>query len=68
MDSPGCARPVGLALVNSIGHIWKLFDDELEAVHSFFPDRAVKPFDILSVIQYQDNRNSDLGIPFAGTC
>ncbi len=38
-----------------------MFDDELEAVNSFFPDRAVKPFDILSVIQYQDNRNSDLG-------
>jgi anti-sigma B factor antagonist len=31
-----------------------LFDDEQEAVNSFFPDRAIKPFDILRFVEQQD--------------
>jgi anti-sigma B factor antagonist len=28
-----------------------VFDDETEAVNSFFPDREIKRFDILSFVQ-----------------
>ena len=32
---------------------------EQDAVNSFFPDRALKRFDILSFVQHEDDRNSD---------
>jgi anti-sigma B factor antagonist len=47
---------------------FEFFDNEQEAVNSFFPDRAVKPFDILNFIQHKDDRNSELGVRSAETC
>ncbi|MGO4879685.1 MAG: STAS domain-containing protein [Bryobacteraceae bacterium] len=46
---------------------FELFDDEQEAVNSFFPDRAVKRFDILNFVQHKDDGNSDLGVRSATT-
>jgi anti-sigma B factor antagonist len=33
-------------------------DDEQDAVSSFFPDRALKPFDILSFVQHEAGRDT----------
>ena len=34
-----------------IDTIFEVFDDEIDAVNSFFPDREIKRFDILSFVQ-----------------
>lgn len=47
-----------LFLLTKLALAFEFFDDEQEAINSFFPDRAVKPFDILSFIQHKDQRNS----------
>jgi anti-sigma B factor antagonist len=38
---------------------FEFFDDEQEAVNSFFPDRDMQRFDVLDFVQHQDGRNSD---------
>jgi anti-sigma B factor antagonist len=48
-----------LFLLTKLALAFEFFDDEHEAVNSFFPDRAVKDFDILNFIQRQGNRNPD---------
>ena len=48
-----------LFLLTKLAIAFAFFDDEQEAVNSFFPDRAVKPFDILNFIQHKDDRNSN---------
>lgn len=57
-----------LFLLTKLALAFEFFDDEQEAVNSFFPDRAVKAFDILNFIQHQGDRASDLGIRSAGNC
>jgi len=63
-----------LALVNSIGRIWsflltklaiafEFFDDEQDAVNSFFPDRALKRFDLLEFVQHEDDRSANIPVP-----
>ena len=37
---------------------FEFFDDEQEAVNSFFSDRALKPFDVLDFVQHQHVRGS----------
>ena len=37
----------------------ELFDDEQDAVNSFFPDQALKRYDILNFVQHEDGRGSD---------
>ena len=61
----------GLPLLNvnrthlTLFHLTKLaiafefFDDQRDAVNSFFPDRAVKPFDVLDFVQYEDDANRE---------
>ncbi|MGA3075229.1 MAG: STAS domain-containing protein [Bryobacteraceae bacterium] len=49
-----------LFLLTKLALAFEFFDDEQEAINSFFPDRAVKPFDILSFIQHKDQGNSIL--------
>jgi len=46
-------RNIELLLLTKLTTIFELFNDETDAVNSFFPDRAVKHFDILSFIQGQ---------------
>jgi len=45
-----------LFLLTKLAIAFEFFDDEQEAVNSFFPDRAVKPFDILSFVQHKGDR------------
>lgn len=44
-------RHVELLVLTKLTTVFELFDDELEAVNSFFPERQVRKFDILSFVQ-----------------
>ncbi len=44
-------RNMELLVMTKIDTIFEVFDDETEAVNSFFPGRAVKRFDILSFVK-----------------
>jgi anti-sigma B factor antagonist len=44
-------RNMELLVMTKIDTIFEVFDDETEAVNSFFPGRAVKRFDILSFVR-----------------
>lgn len=57
-----------LFLLTKLALAFELFDDEQEAVNSFFPDRAVKRFDILNFVQHRDDRDSDLAVRSEETC
>ncbi len=48
-----------LFLLTKLAIAFEFFDDEQDAVNSFFPDRALKRFDILSFVQHEDGRDSD---------
>jgi len=44
-------RSLELLLLTKIDTIFEVFDDETEAVNSFFPEREIRRFDILSFVQ-----------------
>ena len=44
-------RNLELLLLTKVDTIFEVFDDETEAVNSFFPDREIRRFDILSFVQ-----------------
>jgi anti-sigma B factor antagonist len=44
-------RNVELLVLTKLDTIFEVFDDEIDAVNSFFPDREIKRFDILSFVQ-----------------
>jgi len=46
-------RNLELVLLTKLSTVFPIFDDEQQAVNSFFPDREIKHFDILSFIQQQ---------------
>ena len=46
-------RNLELMLLTKLSTIFQIFGDEQEAVNSFFPEREIKHFDILSFIQQQ---------------
>ncbi|MGA2713168.1 MAG: STAS domain-containing protein [Bryobacteraceae bacterium] len=45
-------RNIELMLMTKIDTIFEVFDDETDAVNSFFPGREIKRFDILSFVQH----------------
>jgi anti-sigma B factor antagonist len=47
---------VELFLLTRLAMVFEFFGDEQEAVNSFFPDRALKPFDILEFVQREETR------------
>jgi anti-sigma B factor antagonist len=47
-------RHIELLLLTKLTTIFEIFNDEQEAINSFFPDREVKKFDILEFVQNQD--------------
>jgi anti-anti-sigma factor len=57
-----------LFLLTRLAIAFELFDEEQEAVSSFFPGRAVKRFDLLNFVQHQDDRNSNYAAGVAATC
>jgi len=44
-------RGIQLLVMTKLTTIFEVFDDEQNAVNSFFPDREIKHFDILSFVQ-----------------
>ena len=44
-------RNLELLLLTKIDTIFEVFDDETEAVNSFFPEREIRRFDILDFVQ-----------------
>ena len=44
-------RNIELLLLTKLHTIFEVFSDEQDAVNSFFPDREIKPFDILKFVQ-----------------
>ena len=44
-------RNIELLVMTKIATVFDLFADEQDAVNSFFPDRKIKTFDILSFVQ-----------------
>ena len=46
-----------LFLLTRLAIAFEFFENEQDAVDSFFPDRALKPFDILDFVRRQDNPN-----------
>jgi len=46
-------RGIELLVMTKLTTIFEVFDDEQNAINSFFPDRELKRFDILSFVQQQ---------------
>lgn len=50
------ARNLELLITTKLETIFQTFNDEQDAVNSFFPDRAVKKFDILEFVKEQQDK------------
>ena len=50
-------RNIELLVLTKLTTVFEIFDDEQDAVNSFFPDREIKKFDILSFVQNQGGSN-----------
>lgn len=48
-----------LFLLTRLASAFEFFGDERDAVNSFFPDRAVRRFDILDFVQCEESRDRD---------
>jgi anti-sigma B factor antagonist len=46
-------RNVELLILTKLSTVFQIFNEEQEAINSFFPDREIKHFDILSFVQKQ---------------
>jgi anti-sigma B factor antagonist len=51
-------RNVELIVLTKLETVFEIFDDEHQAVNSFFPNREIKRFDILSFIQEQQKEQA----------
>lgn len=49
-------RNIELLLLTKLSTIFEIFADEQDAINSFFPEREIKRFDILSFVQQQKER------------
>jgi anti-sigma B factor antagonist len=47
-------RNLELLLLTKLSTVFQLFNDEQDAVNSFFPNREIKRFDILDFVQQQE--------------
>jgi anti-sigma B factor antagonist len=52
-------RNVELLALTRLHTIFEVCGDETDAVNSFFPDREVKHFDILSFVQHHDEAEAE---------
>ena len=49
-------RSIELLVMTKLATVFEIFTDEQDAINSFFPDRKLKTFDILSFVQDQKNK------------
>jgi anti-sigma B factor antagonist len=47
-------RNIELLVLTKLTTVFEIFNDEQDAVNSFFPNREIKKFDILSFVQQQN--------------
>jgi len=57
-----------LFLLTKLAIAFAFFEDEQDAVNSFFPDRALKPYDVLSFVEREDDRKSNHGASSEAAC
>jgi anti-sigma B factor antagonist len=50
-----------LFLLTRLAIAFEFFADEQEAIDSFFPDRALKHFDVLDFVRHEDDRHPNSG-------
>ena len=50
-------RNIELLLLTKLHTIFEVFQEEQDAVNSFFPDREIKRFDILTFVKQQEQEN-----------
>ena len=48
-------RNIELLVLTKLATVFEIFNDEQEAINSFFPDRSIQKFDILNFVQQQKN-------------
>jgi anti-sigma B factor antagonist len=48
-------RQLELMVLTKLDVLFEFFDDETDAVNSFFPERKIRRFDILSFVQHMDD-------------
>ena len=46
-------RNIELLVLTKLSTVFEIFDDEQQAINSFFPDREIKRFDILAFVERQ---------------
>lgn len=47
-------RNLELLLLTKLSTVFEIFNEEQDAINSFFPDRSIKRFDILSFVQQKE--------------
>ena len=47
-------RNIELLILTKLSTVFEIFNDEQDAVNSYFPDRQIKKFDILSFVQQNE--------------
>jgi anti-sigma B factor antagonist len=47
-------RNIELLVLTKLSTVFEIFDDEQDAVNSFFPNREIRKFDILAFVQQQN--------------
>jgi anti-sigma B factor antagonist len=50
-------RNVELLVLTKLTTVFELFNDEQDAINSFFPNRQIRKFDILNFVQQQGNQS-----------
>lgn len=50
-------RNIELLLLTKLSTVFELYDNEQDAVNSFFPEREIRRFDILAFVQQQAREN-----------
>ena len=56
-------RHLELLVITKLSTVFEIFDDEQDAVNSFFPNRRIRHFDILSFVEQQRQRDSEDDAP-----
>lgn len=51
-------RNIELLVLTKLTTVFELFDDEQDAVNSFFPNREIKKFDILNFVKQQEDEEA----------
>ena len=57
-----------LFLLTKLAIAFEFYADEQTAIDSFFPDREVKPFDILTYVEKQSGATGNKATPVEANC